>query len=153
MESLNINKVNKKINDPRAITNNPGNDIFLSKNAVNKLIPLLKKQSYLSSVEFFNANKIDIDLNFFREMPINLNIDSVRWYSHLVGLHPSLKDAYIENIPEVEKYNNTIVIMRSLRRQNSLINFNFLNSYKNVLFVGLENEYQDLNKSIKNLFI
>ena len=33
----------------------------------------------------------------------------------------------------------------------SLINFNFLNSYKNVLFVGLENEYQDLNKSIKNL--
>ena len=41
--------------------------------------------------------------------------------------------------------------MRSLRRQNSLINFNFLNSYKNVLFVGLENEYQDLNKSIKNL--
>ena len=84
-------------------------------------------------------------------MPINLNIDSVRWYSHLVGLHPSLKDAYIENIPEIEKYNNTIVIMRSLRRQNSLINFNFLNSYKNVLFVGLENEYQDLNKSIKNL--
>ena len=40
--------------------------------------------------------------------------------------------------------------MRSLRRQNSLINFN-LNSHKNVLFVGLENEYQDLNKSIKNL--
>ena len=25
-------EVNKKINDPRAITNNPGNDIFLSKN-------------------------------------------------------------------------------------------------------------------------
>ena len=144
-------EINKKINDPRAITNHPGNDIFLSKNAVNKLIPLLKKQTYLSTVEFFNGNKIDIDLNFFREMPINFNIDSVRWYSHLVGLHPNLKDAYIENIPEIEKYNNEIVIMRSLRRQNPLINFNFLNSYKNVLFVGLENEYEDLNKSIKNL--
>ena len=44
--ALYILRLTKKINDPRAITNHPGNDIFLSKNAVNKLIPLLKKQSY-----------------------------------------------------------------------------------------------------------
>ncbi|OUW73607.1 MAG: hypothetical protein CBD76_02800 [Pelagibacteraceae bacterium TMED216] len=144
-------EIDKKIMDPRAITNHPDNDVFLSKNAVNKLMPLLKKQTYLSSVEFFNNNQIDIDLSFFREMPINFNIDSVRWYSHLVGLHPDLNSAYIENIPKIEKYKNTIVIMRSLRRQNPLIKFNFLNNYKNILFVGLVNEYEDLKKSIKNM--
>ena len=45
-------------------------------------------------VNRFNNNEIDIDLNFFREMPINFNIDSIRWYFHLTGKHPNLSERY-----------------------------------------------------------
>ena len=41
--------------------------------------------------------------------------------------------------------------MRSLRRQNKNLKFNFLNKYNNLLFIGLRNEYLDLKKQIKNL--
>ena len=41
--------------------------------------------------------------------------------------------------------------MRSLRRQNKYIDYSFLSSYKNLVFVGLKNEFNDLKKSINNL--
>lgn len=41
--------------------------------------------------------------------------------------------------------------MRSLRRQNKFINYSFLSSYKNIIFVGLENEYKNLKKEITSL--
>ena len=41
--------------------------------------------------------------------------------------------------------------MRSLRRLNKFIDYSFLSSYKNKVFVGLENEYKDLENKINNL--
>ena len=41
--------------------------------------------------------------------------------------------------------------MRSLRRQNKFIDYSFISSYKNVVFVGLENEFVDLKEKIYNL--
>ena len=41
--------------------------------------------------------------------------------------------------------------MRSLRRQNNYIKFSFLKKYKNLVFIGLHNEYLDLKKQISNL--
>ena len=41
--------------------------------------------------------------------------------------------------------------MRSLRRQNKLIDYSFLSSYKNIVFLGLEDEFNDLKIKIKNL--
>ena len=54
------------------------------------MLPLLRQQEYLKNVEIYSNQKIDIDLNFFRELPINFNIDSVRWYFHLTGNFPDL---------------------------------------------------------------
>ena len=71
-------EINKKINDPRAITNHPGNDIFLSKNAVNKLIPLLslialaiiRIMPAISSINL-NVNNIIISLYTVNQKCIN----------------------------------------------------------------------------------
>ena len=41
--------------------------------------------------------------------------------------------------------------MRSLRRQNKFIDYSFLNSYKNIVFIGLKNEFEDLKNKVKNL--
>ena len=69
---------------------------YLTENAIIKIIPLLKEQKFLKKVEIYNNQNIDIDLNFFRELPINFNIDSVRWYFHLTGCFPELKKSYLE---------------------------------------------------------
>ena len=124
--------------------------VYLSENSIKKIIPLLKSQNYLRNVEIFNDQKIDIDLNFFRDLPINFNIDSVRWYFHLTGIFPDLSKSYVD-IEGHKKFKNYIVIMRSLRRQNKKINYSFINNYENLVFIGLKEEFDDLKKSIKKL--
>ncbi len=141
---------NKKIPNHAISKDHPSGDVYLTRNSILKLIPLLKQQRFLHKVETFSNQKIDIDLNFFRELPINFNIDSVRWYSHLTGTFPDLSETYL-NVPSNEKYKNSIVIMRSLRRQNDQIDYSFLSSYNKIVFLGLENEYKNLKEKIVNL--
>ena len=86
----------------------------------------------------------------FREWPINFNIDSVRWYFHLTGMHADLTNPYID-VDSHKNIENRIVIMRSMRRQNNMISYDFLNKYENPLFVGLREEHNNLKTVIKNL--
>mgnify|MGYP001395662868 CR=1 FL=1 len=140
----------KKIPNHVISNDHPSGGVFLKESSINKLIPLLKQQSYLNRVEIFKDQIIDVDLNFFRELPLNFNIDSVRWYSHLTGCFPNLSNNYLE-VNENNKYKNYIVIMRSLRRQNKELDFAFLSAYKNLVFIGLKNEFNDLKNQVKNL--
>ena len=123
---------------------------FLTEGEVNKILPLLSKQPYIKKVDVFNNQMIDINLNYFRELPINFNIDSVRWYFHITGIHGNLENPYLLNISD-HKIKSKIVIIRSTKRRNYLINYKFLKNYNDVLFLGLPNEYEDLKKEISNL--
>ena len=143
-------QINKKIPKHVASRDHPFGEVYLSEKSVAKMLPLLRNQKFLKKVDIFDGQKIDIDLNFFRELPINFNIDSVRWYFHLTGVFPDLSKNYLE-VEGNKNYKNFIVIMRSLRRQNKFINYSFLNSYKNIVFIGLENEFKYLKKEIINL--
>lgn len=147
--SLYIQK-NKLI--PRHVVSkdHPFGSVYLTEKSILKMLPLLKQQEYLKNVEIYSGQKIDIDLNFFRELPINFNIDSVRWYFHLTGNFPDLSKKYLE-VNNHEKFKDYIVVMRSLRRQNKFINYSFLSSYKNIVFIGLRNEFDDLKTKINNL--
>ena len=73
----------------------PFDEFYLSKNSVEMLLPLLKKQSYLNSVEKFKNQEIDVNLDLFRDLPINFNLDSVRWYFHLTGFNYNLLDNFM----------------------------------------------------------
>ena len=143
-------QVNKKIPKHVVSRDHPFGEVYLSENSINKMMPLLKNQDYIKNVEVFNGQEIDIDLNFFRELPLNFNIDSVRWYFHITGVFPDLSKSYID-VLENNKFKNFIVIMRSLRRQNKYIDYSFLKSYKNLVFLGLRNEYEHLRNLIPNL--
>ena len=52
---------------------------------------------------------------------INFNLDSVRWYFHLTGVHFNLNDPYLDT-DDHKNIKNKIVIIRSARRKSSLIN-------------------------------
>ena len=95
-----------------------GDKIYMTDRMVNMVLPLLKKQDYLNSVEIFNNQKIDIDLDLFRKIPMNFNLDEVRWYFHLTGVHVDLSKQYLF-ADEHQTIKNKIVIMRSTRRKNN----------------------------------
>ena len=128
----------------------PFGKYYLSESSVKKMLPLLYKQTYIKQVDIFKNESIDINLNFFREILINFNIDSVRWYFHLTGIHGELNEPYLINVGNHE-IKEKIVVIRTKRRKNNLINYNFLKNYKDVLFLGLKSEYSDLKKEIPNL--
>lgn len=140
----------KKIPKHVLSKDHPFGEVYLTEKSIQKILPLLREQNFLKKVEIHDSQTIDIDLNFFRELPINFNIDSVRWYFQITGCFPDLSKSYLD-APNHQKFKNYIVIMRSLRRQNKFINYSFLSSYKNKVFVGLENEFEDLKDKIDNL--
>ena len=55
------------------------------------------------------------------------------------------------NVKAYDKIKNRVVVMRSTRRKNLLINYKFMNKYKDIIFIGLNDEYQDLKKEVANL--
>ena len=127
-----------------------GDKIYMTDRMVNMVLPLLKNQDYINQVEIFNNQKIDIDLDLFRKIPMNFNLDEVRWYFHLTGVHVDLSKQYLF-ADEHKLIKKKIVIMRSTRRKNTFINYKFLRDFDEVLFLGLQNEYDDLKKEIPNL--
>ena len=46
---------------------------------------------------------------------------------------------------------NKVIIIRNTRRKNYLINYKFLNKYNDLLFIGLNDEYQDMKREVSNL--
>ena len=127
-----------------------GDKIYMTDRMVNMILPLLKNQDYINQVEIFNNQKIDIDLDLFRKIPMNFNLDEVRWYFHLTGVHVDLSKQYLF-ADEHKLIRKKIVIMRSTRRKNTFINYKFLRDFDEVLFLGLQDEYDDLKKEIPNL--
>ena len=127
-----------------------GDYVFLTDENVDKLLPLFMNQPYIHKVDKYTNQEIDIDLNLIREMPIDFNIDSVRWYSQLTGIHTDLSVPYIFAEPH-DVIKNKVTIMRNVRRKNYFTNYKFLKKYENLLFIGLNDEYENLKKEVPNL--
>ena len=127
-----------------------GDYVFLTEANVDMLLPLFMNQPYIHKVDKYTNQEIDIDLNLIREMPIDFNIDSVRWYSQLTGIHTDLSVPYIFAEPH-DVIKNKVTIMRNVRRKNYFTNYKFLKKYKSLLFIGLNDEYKDLKKEVPNL--
>jgi len=143
-------EINKPLPAEARDVNHPFGNFYLTKAPVEKLLPLLSQQNYIKKVDIFNNQKIDVNLNLFRQLPINFNLDSVRWYFHLTGDHGDLINPYLINVGD-HKIKDKIAIVRSKRRKNNFINYNFLKNYENVIFLGLFDEYRELKEEIPNL--
>lgn len=130
----------------------PSGNVFINKKTFDLLLPLIEAQQYINDVKIFEKEKtkIDIDLNFFREMPFNIIFHSMRWYSHLTGIPINMEEKFLEtNL--IDDFRDKISIMRSPRYRNEYINYKFLSSAKNLVFLGLYEEFKDLKEEIKNL--
>lgn len=125
----------------------PSGNIMLSERSAKMLLPLLRAQSYLNSVEIYNDETIDVNLDLFRKLPFSHNFHSVRWFYHLTGVHADMTDFYLE-VPPHETIKDKIVVVRTFRARNSFVDYSFLNSYKDVLFLGTKEEYEDFRLNV-----
>jgi len=128
----------------------PAGNVYLNTKIYNMLEPLLKKQKYINKVEKFDDQKIDIDFDIIREMPLNLLFDNAKYSFVVTGVQPDLVQPYIDTEPH-NKIKDKIVIQRTFRYRNLFINYKFLNNYKDLLFLGTKEEFEDLKLDVKNL--
>jgi len=128
----------------------PAGDVFLNNKIYDMLEPLLKKQSYINKVEKFKNEKIDINFDIIREIPINLLFDNTKYSFVVTGMQPNLALPYIES-DNHDKLINKVVIQRTFRYRNPFINYKFLNEYENLLFVGTKEEFDDMKLNVKKL--
>ena len=128
----------------------PAKGVFINKKIYNMLKPLLEKQKYINNIEIFNNQPIDINFDIIREMPINLLFDNTKYSFHITGLQPDLSVPYLD-VNAHDTVNQKVVIQRTFRYRNPFINYNFLNDYENLLFIGSKDEFNDMKLVVKNL--
>ena len=124
--------------------------VYLSKRLGELFLPLLKSQDFLDTVNIYKDEKIDINLDLFRDIPINHSFYSSRWFSHICGININVENTFLSVRPH-ELIKNKIIVGRSLRYRNAYINYKFLKNTKNLLCIGLKDEFQDSKKDINNL--
>jgi len=128
----------------------PAGEVFINEKIFNMLLPLLQSQKCFNKIEKYNNQAIDINFDIIRDLPINIHFDNVKYYFHVTGIQPDLNEPYLHVEPH-KTIKEKIVIHRTFRYRNFFINYKFMNKYKNLLFVGTKDEYEDLKKDVQNL--
>ncbi len=125
----------------------PTGNVMLTERTFEMILPLLKEQLYITNVKRWENEAIDIDLDLFRKLPVAMEFHSIRWYYHLTGLQPNMFLPFL-NVEAHKKITDKIVIVRTFRGRNPLIDYSFLNKYSNLLFLGTREEYDDFSKEV-----
>ncbi len=128
----------------------PAGKFFINKKIFEMLLPLLRYQKYLNKVEIFSEQKIDINFDLFRDLPINNLFDNIKYASVITGVQPDFSIPFLE-AEHHKSLNNKIIIQRTFRYRNEFINYEFLNQFKDLVFVGTKEEFQDMKVIVKNL--
>lgn len=131
-----------------------GTNVMLNQKMIDMMIPLLKAQSFINEVYSVDHSeyddykgKIKVHLEWFRENNIGLpNFSINRWYFYVFpDLTCDLSDIWLQ-VPGADKDMacDKIIITRSERYTNPLIDYSFLKPYEDsLLFCGTMREYNN----------
>lgn len=143
-------KIDQKLEIPSYYKHPLGN-VMLNESMAKMLVPLLASQDYIHHCAIWSNETIDINLDDFRKSGISLSQgDIARWCSYILGITPELHKPWLKVQAETN-FKNSIVIARSERYRNPLIDYSFLNKYDDVVFIGVRSEYDDMKKSIPKI--
>jgi len=128
--------------------NHPLGDVMLNEKMAEMLMPLLNKQGYIAECAIYTSQPIDIDLDYFRAGLVPQDKGNIaRWCSYITGVSPDLWKRWI-TVEGDTKYAGDIVIARSGRYNNKLIDYSFLAKYNNVKFLGVADELKAIKEYI-----
>lgn len=122
----------------------PLGDMMLTQKMVDMLLPLLLYQPQIANCSVYKNEEVDYDLDIFRDYPILLDKGNIcRWYFYVYGINYPLHVPWLI-APTEAKYSQSIVIARSHRYRSPFVDYSFLNGYANLMFVGVQQEYDDI---------
>jgi hypothetical protein len=124
---------------------------MLTEKMIKMLSPLLLYQPQIEKVDVYREEKVDYDLDLFRHYSFDLDRGNItHWYFNVYGISYNTSQPWLE-APKDEQYANNIVLARSHRYRSPLIDYSFLKKYPNKLFVGIQEEYEDMKKALPDL--
>ena len=130
----------------------PLGNLMLTAKMVEMLTPLLQEQDYINSCTQYNENStIDFDLDIVRQYPWYMSRgDLCRHYFMAFGAYYDLHQPWLKVKPD-NSFNDAIVIARSQRYNAPGIDYSFLKKYPELIFVGVEAEYNIMKEQLPEL--
>jgi hypothetical protein len=129
----------------------PLGGMMLTQKMADMLKPLLMNQGGIEKVEVYNNEPIDYDLDLFRQFPIWLSRGNIsRWYFLVFPTTSSLHLPWLKVTPD-DRVKDHIIIARSQRYRAPGIDYSFLSRYEKILFVGVQQEYEEMKEMIPNI--
>lgn len=132
-------------------------NVMLNQYMFDMLKPLLESQKYIHSVQPWNGEEIQVDLDTIRKTLIGIpNGDIRRWYHYKFHdmisdtSFPSLIIPYNE-VSALKKFSPFIIVNRTERYRNNAISYAFLkNCGVQILFVGTVGEFELFKEEVPN---
>jgi hypothetical protein len=111
----------------------------------DRIKPLLLAQPYITQVEVYEGQAVDIDLDTFRTLPINrVGYSIPRWYFLcIIGTTWDLGQPWLTVEPN-PRFSHSVLVGRNPRLQSPFIRYDFMDDYADeVVFVGVRHEYEE----------
>lgn len=129
----------------------PLGNVMLNRNMAGNLATLLDSQPYINQTGIYDGQHVHLDLSMFRASGVDLGRGNIaRWNFYTTGIHADLSEPWLEAEP-MKEFSCSIVLARSTRYNNPLIDYSFLSAYKNIVFVGVRSEYNRMKRAISGL--
>ena len=113
-----------------------GGDLFSCpiEQTYRELYDLVCYQDYIEKFEIYNGQHIDISLNMWRFIPELINTSPwLKFLSRIYNIELSLNSWVTLPSNLDDKYENTILIHRSLRVEHQILNKNFINFLEKII--------------------
>ena len=133
------------------IFNHPVGNVMLNEYMYKNIRPLLLNCEFISDVMVYNGQKLDYDLDKFRDIGFHLGAGDIKkWYYYV---YPEMTFDVEGPIFELNnKKEDYIIINRTNRYQNGQIDYSILNEYDNQkLFAGTKDEFEAIKNTINKL--
>ena len=129
----------------------PLGNVLMNDKMADMLLPLLQYQDQIGIAKKYRGEPLDYNLDEFRNYSFYLDRGSiVRWYFNVYGISYNTANPWL-NAPKDNQFSNCIVIARSHRYHAPLVDYGFLKKYPDKLFIGIEEEYEDMKQVLPDL--
>lgn len=128
----------------------PLGTVMLNEKMASMLLPLLLHQPQIERAKIYEGEDVDYQLDYFRRYRGHLAASITHWYFTVYGISYDTSLPWI-TAPKDEAYKNKIVIARSHRYRMPGIDYRFLKNYPDKIFVGVEQEYEDMKTMLPDL--
>jgi hypothetical protein len=129
----------------------PVGNVMLNEYMYKMLKPLLLSCDFIYNVHIYNGQKIDYDLDKFRQIGLNLGGGDIKkWYYYA---YPELTFDIEGPIFSSERSKDDfLLINRTNRYQNGQIDYSYLNDYNiKQMFAGTKDEFEVMKKTLPRL--